>query len=240
MKSHIIGNAELYLGDAADILPILPQVDAVVTDPPYGIGEANDKNASRSKPTVRNPKRVSQARSYGIRQWDDKPILDQLIKAIRQAGKWCIIWGGNYYSLPPSPCWLVWDKDNGASDFADCELAWTNLPKAVRRIKWLWNGMMRAGKESRGDHPTQKPIKVMEWSINHCPDNRVVLDPLMGSGTTGVAAMHLGKRFIGIERETDYFEAACRRIEEAQRQPDMFWQDTPGDGYDQISLEYER
>jgi DNA modification methylase len=117
---------------------------------------------------------------------------------------------------PPTPCWLVWDKENGASYFADCELAWTNLPKAVRRIRYLWLGMLKPKGAQRGDHPTQKPLEVMRWAIGHLPDpNQTILDPFMGSGTTGVAAVQMGKAFIGIEREPKYFESACRRIREA-------------------------
>jgi site-specific DNA-methyltransferase (adenine-specific)/modification methylase len=207
----IIGNATLYLGDCRDILPTLPKVDAVITDPPYGIGEAAGKSSTRKGlgPTI----------DYGDDSWDDKPIDDDLIRMVREAGKWAVIFGGNYYAMPPAKCWLVWDKENGDNDFADCELAWTNLPKAVRRIRYLWNGMLRANGEARGDHPTQKPIGVMAWAINHVPaPNRLILDPFMGSGTTGVAAMNLQRAFIGIEREPKYFDIACRRIEDAQRQ----------------------
>ena len=207
----IIGNARLYLGDCREILPTLPQVDACITDPPYGIGEAAGKSATRKGlgPTI----------DYGDDSWDDKPIDDDLIRMVREAGKWAVIFGGNYYAMPPAKCWLVWDKENGDNDFADCELAWTNLPKAVRRIRYLWNGMLRANGEARGDHPTQKPIGVMAWAINHVPaPNRLILDPFMGSGTTGVACMNLGRKFIGIEIERKYFDIACRRIEDAQRQ----------------------
>jgi len=207
----IIGNATLYLGDCRDILPILPKVDAVITDPPYGIGEAAGKNKSRGKLAV--------AKDFGNDSWDDAPISDDLIRMVREAGKWAVIFGGNYYAMPPAKCWLVWDKENGESDFADCELAWTNLPKAVRRIRYMWNGMLRANGEARGDHPTQKPIGVMAWAINHVPAPcNTILDPFMGSGTTGVACANLGRSFIGIEREPKYFDIACRRIEDAQRQ----------------------
>ena len=210
-RKEVIGNATLYLGDCHDILPLLPKVDAVITDPPYGIGEAAGKNKSRGKLAV--------AKDFGNDAWDDEPISDDLIRMVREAGKWSVIFGGNYYALPPAKCWLVWDKENGESDFADCELAWTNLPKAVRRIRYMWNGMLRANGEARGDHPTQKPIGVMAWAINHVPDPcRTILDPFMGSGTTGVACMNLGRSFIGIEREPKYFDIACRRIEDAQRQ----------------------
>jgi len=190
----VIGNARLYLGDCREILPTLPKVDAVITDPPYGIGEAAGKNASRTKLAV--------AKDFGNDSWDDQPIDDDLIQMVREAGKWAVIFGGNYYALPAAKCWLVWDKENGDNDFADCELAWTNLPKAVRRIRYMWNGMLRANGEARGDHPTQKPIGVMAWAINHVPDPcRTILDPFMGSGTTGVAAANLQREFIGIERD---------------------------------------
>lgn len=209
-----IGRATLYLGDCRDILPTLPKVDAVVTDPPYGIGEARNDNASRSS--------LAQSRDYGVDAWDDRPIDADLIALVRSAGRWCIMFGGNYYDCPPTKCWLVWDKENGANDFADCELAWTNLPKAVRRIKFRWHGMLRANGETRGDHPTQKPIGVMKWCIGHLPHGQTILDPFMGSGTTGVAAVQMGRDFIGIEREPKYFDIACRRIEQAQRQGDLF------------------
>ena len=210
-RIETIGSATLYLGDCRDILPTLPKVDAVITDPPYGIGEAAGKNASRSK--------VAVSQDYGDDGWDDAPVEDALMKMVREAGKWAVIFGGNYYAMPPARCWLVWDKENGANDFADCELAWTNLPKAVRRIRYMWHGMLRANGEARGDHPTQKPIGVMSWAINHVPAPcATILDPFMGSGTTGVAAMNLQRAFIGIEREPKYFDIARRRIEDAQRQ----------------------
>lgn len=215
MTPVVIGNATLYLGDCRDILPTLPKVDAVITDPPYGIGEAAGKNASRGN--------LAPAKDFGNDSWDDEPIADDLMSMVRSAGKWAVVFGGNYYAMPPARCWLVWDKENGDNDFADCELAWTNLPKAVRRIRFMWNGMLRANGEQRGDHPTQKPIGVMAWAISHVPaPNQTILDPFMGSGTTGVACMNLGRSFIGIEREVKYFEIACRRIEDAQRQERLF------------------
>ena len=211
MRIEVIGDATLYLGDCRDILPTLPKVDAVITDPPYGIGEAAGKNARRNNLAV--------AKDFGNDSWDDEPISPELIQMVREAGKWAVIFGGNYYALPAAKCWLVWDKENGDSDFADCELAWTNLPKAVRRIRYMWNGMLRANGEARGDHPTQKPIGVMAWAISHVPSPcRTILDPFMGSGTTGVACMNLGRQFTGIEREQKYFDIACRRIDDAQRQ----------------------
>ena len=133
---------------------------------------------------------------------------------------WQVLFGGNYYALPPATCWLVWDKDNGETDFADCELAWTNLPKAVRRLRWRWNGMLQqdmAHTEER-EHPTQKPVSVMRWALLQVNGAVTVCDPFMGSGTTGVACVLEGRNFVGIERERKYFDIASERIERAQRQ----------------------
>lgn len=209
-----IGRATLHLGDCRDVLPTLGRVDALVTDPPYGIGEAKKKSASR----VRRTKEWAAARDlrdYATGEWDNEPISADALSAVRAAGQWNIIFGGNFYDCPPASCWLVWDKCN-TGDFADCELAWTNLPKAVRRIRYLWNGMIREQGAQRGDHPTQKPLEVMKWCIGHLPEpNQTILDPFMGSGTTGVAAIKAGRGFIGIERCSEHFEVARRRIAEA-------------------------
>lgn len=210
-----IGNATLYLGDCVEILPTLGQFDAVVTDPPYGIGESKGRNKSRGKLAI--------AKDYGNDDWDSEPITKNAVDLLRNISKWQIIFGGNYFELPPTKCWLIWDKENGASDFADAELAWTNFDKAVRLKRYMWNGMLRANKEPRGDHPTQKPVGIMEWVISHLPnDVETIIDPYMGSGTTGVACMNMKKQFIGIERESKYFDIACKRIEDAQRQVALF------------------
>ncbi|MBK9496664.1 MAG: site-specific DNA-methyltransferase [Xanthomonadales bacterium] len=206
-RVETIGRATLYLGDCAAILPTLAPVDLVCTDPPYGI-----KVAPQGKIGNEN---LAAAKDYGKQEWDNQPISTELYQAVRQSGQWQIIFGGNYYDCPAASCWLVWDKVNGESTFADCELAWTNLPKPVRLIRYMWNGMLREKGAQRGDHPTQKPLEVMKWCIGQAPASETVIDPFMGSGTTGVAAIQMGKAFIGIEREERYFEAACRRIREA-------------------------
>lgn len=211
-----IGDATLYLADCMDVLPTLPKVDSVITDPPYGIGESSKKVASR--------KSLAKPKDYGEFDWDKEPPSAELIDAIREKAQWCALFGGNYFNLPPTSCWLVWDKLN-TGDFADCELAWTNWPKAVRRIQWRWNGMIRQGNEERF-HPTQKPLAVMKWVIDLCPKSDIILDPFMGSGTTGVAAIQMGRKFIGIEREPKYFDIACERIEQATRQGSLFEHET--------------
>lgn len=216
-RKEVIGDCTLILGDCLEVMPTLGKVDAVVTDPPYGIGEAAGKNKSRGNMAV--------SQDYGNDDWDNKPCSPEQIKTMRECSDWQIIYGGNYFELPPTSCFLVWDKDNGTNDFADCELAWTNLNKAVRRIKWRWNGMLQQDMRNKEDrfHPTQKPIEVMRWSISHLPDAcNSILDPFMGSGTTGIACVKMKKEFIGIERELKYFDIACKRIEEAYKQPDLF------------------
>lgn len=223
-----IGNAVLYRADCREILPTLPKVDCVLTDPPYGIGESHRKNASRSKPFG---SRVDSKNTrgtfipptdYGAYEWDSTPAPADLIAACVAASGKAVIWGGNYFGLPAASKWLVWDKQN-SGDFADCELAWTNLPGAVRIFRHMWNGMLRASERNLPRvHPTQKPIALMEWCLSFLPDAQTVLDPFAGSGTTGVACMNLGRRFIGIEIEERYFHLACERIDRAQRQADMF------------------
>ena len=219
MRVERIGDATLYLADCRDVLPTLGKVDAVVTDPPYGIGAASSSFIG----TTKRGSAKCAPRDYGHAEWDSKPIPDQLIEAIILAAQHSIIFGGNYYALPATSCWLLWDKENGDTGFADAEMAWTNLSKAVRLIRYRWNGMLRANNEPRGDHPTQKPVGVMRWAIGHLPDDAAtILDPFMGSGTTGVACAHEGRRFIGIEREPAYFDIACKRIADAYAQPRLF------------------
>lgn len=221
MNKVIIGNATLYLGDCAEILPTLGAMDAAITDPPYGIGESSKKITSRQRKISGKSKSLADQKDYGEFNWDKSPPPAELIEAIRGVTKWQAFFGGNYFQLPPTSCWLVWDKLNGDNDFADCELVWTNWPKAVRRIQWRWNGMIRQGNEERY-HPTQKPLAVMKWVIDLCPKAETIFDPFMGSGTTGVAAIQMGHKFIGIERDEKYFDVACRRIEAAEKQGDIF------------------
>ena len=213
-KETLAEGVEVFCGDMLQILPTLPMFDAIVTDPPYGIGESAAKVASRGK--------LAAPKDYGDFDWDKEPASPEQIELIRARSRSQIIFGGNYFLLGPTSCWLVWDKQNGDNDFADCELAWTNLPKAVRRIYWRWNGMSRRGDDIR-EHPTQKPEGVMKWCVEQLPDDaQTILDPFMGSGTTGVACAKLGRKFIGIEIEPKYFDIACDRIRKAYDQPDMF------------------
>jgi site-specific DNA-methyltransferase (adenine-specific) len=194
-----IGNATLYLGDCRDILPTLGKVDALVTDPPYGIGEHGGRFRARKGQRVRVLKNLG---------WDKARPPAEVFDLMLSAANDHVIWGGNYFAdlLPPSKGWLYWQKLMGG-DFADGELAWTSRDKALREFTCC-----PKGRET--EHPTQKPLPVMKWCLGFYPDAETILDPFMGSGTTGIAALQMGKAFIGIEREPEYFEIACRRIRE--------------------------
>lgn len=219
-RKETIGDATLHLGDCLEILPTLGRVDAVVTDPPYGIGEARKDHKSRNR--VKGGKAIIST-DYGSSNWDDAPAQKEAIDAALKISGNSIIWGGNYFLLHPSSKWLVWDKQN-SGDFADCELAWTNLKGAVRIYRHMWNGMMRDSERNTPRvHPTQKPIVLMQWCISHLPSNAgTILDPFMGSGTTGVACANLGREFIGIEIDERYFDIACERIAAAYAQGRLF------------------
>lgn len=209
MEKVTIGGATLYLGDCMDILPTLPKVDAVITDPPYGIGA--DSHAGSIK---------NGWKQYGEGGWDKERPSKEVFDCFLTKGKVVIIWGGNYFTdyLPPSMQWLAWDKGQDGFSLADFELAWSSQQKAARRIVYPRALALQDGKQ----HPTQKPIAVMKWCIDQVGNPQTVLDPFMGSGTTGIACAQLGRNFIGIEREPKYFEIACKRIEQAYAQGQMF------------------
>jgi hypothetical protein len=222
-RKEIIGDCTLYLGNNEDILSILDSGYSLLTDPPYGIGASNYKRGGTQYGESCAPCKV-----YEAKEWDANPVEFSFIEKLIQLSEYSIIFGGNYYPMPPSSCWLVWDKMNGeGSGYADCELAWTNLDKAVRRIRWRWAGMLQQDMRNKEErlHPTQKPIEVMRWAIGHFPDKvETILDPYMGSGTTGVACAKMNKKFIGCEIEESYFDSACERIANAYKQPDMLLQ----------------
>jgi len=191
----------IYHGDCRDILPSLPKVDLVLTDPPYGIGASSKKfinGTSKSKKDY-----------YEDVCWDSVPIGADIVCSVVGAGKDIIIWGGNYFEgLPPFRCFLVWDKTIHGNSYADCELAWTNMD-AVARIKPI--NMVEANNDGRV-HPTQKPLKLMRWCIAQSKTEGTILDPFMGSGTTLRAAKDLRRKCIGIEIEEKYCKIAVQRL----------------------------
>lgn len=224
MRTEVIGAATLYLADCRDVLPTLGKVDAVVTDPPYGIGYAHSgfydgtigitKAANlRGAPPV-----VGDDKPFDPMPWLQFPNV--------------LMWGANHYHarLPDKGRWLAWNKlaDREPWDsFADVEFAWHSGKGASRIFSMMWKGLACDKRGENGglrEHTTQKPIRLMRWCIEQAKvlPGQIILDPFMGSGTTGVAAVTMGRRFIGIEIEPRYFDIACRRIEQAQRQSDLF------------------
>lgn len=206
---------KLYHGDCLKVMSELERADLVIADPPYGLKENARKVASRGG--------LIAATDYGSFEWDNKPASPEEISAIISAGKNAIIWGGNYFKVEPARGWLVWDKMN-SSDFADAELAWTNIKMSVRILKFMWNGMIRQG-EARGKkrvHPAQKPVELIMWCISFVPKAELILDPFIGSGTSAVACEILNKKWIGIEKEEKYCEIAAKRIETEAQQLKLF------------------
>jgi site-specific DNA-methyltransferase (adenine-specific) len=214
MSPVVIGNATLYLGDCMDILPTLPKVDAVITDPPYGMSW--DGKVTRG---ANGTGKAGPTRHYGETiANDDKPFDPSFLLAYPIA----VIWGMNHYPqhLRKGSC-LVWVKryESGFGSFlSDAEVAFFSKGHGV----YCFRDLSNQGDSANRVHPTQKPVPLMSWCIEQAGKPELILDPFMGSGTTGVAAVRMGRSFIGIEREPKYFDIACRRIEEAQRQVALF------------------
>ena len=202
-RKETIGNAVLYLGDCLEILPTLPKVDAVVTDPPYGIGFGKTHT------------KWSANRGVVLGDWDtEAPDVSFLADFAPDV----IIWGGERFGLPIRRRWLSWVKPDAPPTFASLELAWTNKDAPARHLVHS----ISATNAERIGHPTQKPERVMCWCLSFIPNAETILDPFMGSGTTGVACANLGREFIGIEIEEKYFDIACERIAAAYAQGRLF------------------
>jgi site-specific DNA-methyltransferase (adenine-specific) len=214
MRTEVIGDATLYLGDCLEILPTLGRVDAVITDPPYGLAyksHLTNLGAQEFDVLVNDDGRL-----------DLRPIL--LLAPI------VLLFGANCYpeQLPHRGRWLCWDKRtiDGSADKmmgSPFELAWCSKASGFNKIVRVLHGGVVNADGGKRVHPTQKPIAVMRECINWAASEaQTILDPFMGSGTTGVAALQLGRKFIGIEIDETYFSIACKRIEEAWKQPRLF------------------
>jgi site-specific DNA-methyltransferase (adenine-specific) len=183
-------NITIYHGDCRDVLPTLPfEFDLVCTDPPFGIYDRGGKWGRKSE-----------------LKWDKKPadnIADLLAR-----GREIVIWGGNYFALPPSRGWLVWYKHDSVQSAADVELAWTNRDMNARLI----DHTISATNAERVGHPTQKPLRVMQWTLSQMSPASTLLDPFAGSGTTLVAAKLACITAIGVEINEAYCELAANRL----------------------------
>lgn len=209
-----IGRATLYLGDCCAVLGDFPRAGAIVSDPPYGIGFKASKLGGKGKHNVRNTKDVI---------GDDAPFDPAPWLGFSST----VIWGANHYAARlPHGRWLAWDKLSGLAEydsFSDVEFAWRNGRGKDRIFSHLWKGICKDSEKGGKErwHPTQKPVALMKWCIEPLAETTII-DPYMGSGTTGVAAVELGRDFIGCEIDPTYFDIACRRIEDAQRQGNLF------------------
>jgi site-specific DNA-methyltransferase (adenine-specific) len=217
---------ELYLGDCIELLATL-KADAIITDPPYGMGY-------NSKGRIGRPGSVKSAGGVYGREWgdiegDDRPF-DPL--PLLQYGKPLVTWGANHYAsrLPDVAGWLVWDKSRGGTiskgfTWSHCEMAWCSETGDCTRIfDHLWNGFRRQTEVGEHHHPTQKPVALMAWCMEQAkvPEGATVLDPYMGSGSTIIAAIRTGRKAIGIEKDPKHFKTACERIKRELAQGDLF------------------
>lgn len=185
--------------------------DLVVTDPPYGIG-------AYSSGTMGGGVLAKQS-TYTSTDWDNSRIGKEYFIEMARVSKNQIIFGGNYYTdfLPPTPAWIVWDKENGANNFADCELAWTSFPTAVRLFRYRWQGMLQGnmgGKKETRIHPTQKPTPLFTWVVEkYSEPGDTILDPFMGSGTILEACRKTDRACLGIEKSGEwekYYANRCK------------------------------
>lgn len=208
IKEERIGGQRLILGDCLDVMPMLGRFDAVVTDPPYGIGIDGNKASTGGH---------GGRKAHSKKDWDSCRPCDEIFRLMLDISDNQIIWGGNYFAdlLPATMRWLVWDKGQRINQ-SDGELAWTSYQKALRICTMNRVELLKDGTQ----HPTQKPVKLMEWTLGFTEGS--IIDPFMGSGTTLVACQRIGRMGTGIELDPEYFDIACKRVEEAANQPDLF------------------
>lgn len=209
-----IGSATLYLGDCLELISQLPEVGAVVSDPPYGAKYINGPISPSSISTTKK-------RTQEMVRNDDRPFDPLPFVAFPE----CVLTGAQYYydRLPAGGSLHCWDKrgDYKPLDQSDADIIWRKSPGASRTFRLVWRGICRhAEYHEEIVHPTQKPVALMDWMVRMTEG--AVLDPFMGSGSTGVACARLGRPFIGIELEPKYFGIACERISAAQSQGRLF------------------
>jgi site-specific DNA-methyltransferase (adenine-specific) len=191
--------------------------DLAPVDPPYGIGEDGASNHSRS--------RLANAKMYKPKGWDNQSPPQEYFNELFRVSKKQIIFGANHFisKMPfDSSSWIVWDKDNGLSDFADCELAWTSFDSAVRKFKFRWSGMLQGNMKDKEKriHPTQKPVALYDWIYaKFLPEGGKVLDTHLGSGSNRIAADKAGNiDFYSCENDIDYFNDQQKRYKDFKKQ----------------------
>jgi site-specific DNA-methyltransferase (adenine-specific)/modification methylase len=204
-----IGNAMLYHGDCREILPTLGKVDAVITDPPFGIGNFVQITGNKR----------GRGREKGVAvTWNESGPTTEVFTAIRRMSKHRIIWGANFFNcFEQNGGAIIWDKCQPMPNFSKADIASCTHYKKTEIVRIPWTNFTVAHKAVT-DHPCERPVALYEWCINYLPGIRSVCDPFMGSGTTGVACVNMGRKFIGIESERKYFDIACERITAAQAQ----------------------
>lgn len=214
MEKVIIGDATLYLGDCMDILPTLDKVDAVITDPPFGVGNFVQTSGSLRGRGDSFAKAVD---------WNESAPPPEFFQIIKEKSKHRIIWGANFFNcFEDRGGAIIWDKVQPMPNFSKADIAsCTHFQKTeIVRIPWTNFNVARQAETS---HPCERPIELYEWCIEYLPNpTNSILDPFLGSGSCGVAALRMGRKFIGIEREHKYFEIACERIANAQKQQTLF------------------
>lgn len=218
--------------DCMEYMRTLPDkaFDLAVVDPPYGVGESGDKNRTRG--------RIAKAKAYkAFYGYDKQPPAPEYFRELCRVSKNQIIFGANHFANrlehPESSCWIVWDKENGANDFADCELAWTSFKSAIRIFRFRWQGMLQgdmAHKEHR-IHPTQKPVALYAWIYQrYAKPGDKILDTHLGSGSSRIAAYDAGLDFVGCEIDPDYFKAQEARFRVHTAQENLFLQEEQANG----------
>ena len=197
--------------------------DLAIVDPPYGIDIHKMNYTQSTKGGVAKRKDYS-----NVGDWDSSTPNNEYFKELFRISKNQIIFGGNYFNLPLTKSWLVWDKrtqDKYSNDFADCELAWNSFNEPAKIFRWLWSGMMQQDMKNKEVriHPTQKPVKLYEWLLmNYAKEGDKILDTHLGSGSIAIACHNLKFDLTACELDAEYFKAAQKRLKKHQQQMTIF------------------
>ena len=195
--------------------------DLAIVDPPYGIGENGSKNHTRGS--------LAKAKNYkAFAGGDVQPPNEEYFEELFRISKNQIIFGANHFiSRMPydSSCWIVWDKVNGESDFADCELAWTSFKSAVRKFEFRWAGMLQGNMKNKEVriHPTQKPVALYEWLLSrYAKVGDIILDTHVGSASSLIACHRTNHKFVGFELDKNYYKLSKERLDNEIAQLRLF------------------